>query len=136
MTQETTFFIIKPDGISHQPDIYKLMRENNLHLDSHHMIDKADLSKLKEHYHHIVDKPFFKDVVDYMQSGPIIVGTLTGDDAVKKWRNLMGATNPKDADEGTIRALFGKVKKDKILNVVHGSDSLENVKIERQIWEV
>jgi nucleoside-diphosphate kinase len=73
------------------------------------------------------DRPFFNDLVKFMTSGPVMIQTLEGDNAVSKNRELMGATNPKEADAGTIRADFA----DSIdANAVHGSDSLENAKIE------
>ena len=72
-------------------------------------------------------KPFYSDLCDYLSSGPIIVMILEKNDAVKENRKLMGATDPKKADEGTIRKKYG-ISIDK--NSVHGSDSLENAKIE------
>jgi nucleoside-diphosphate kinase len=73
------------------------------------------------------DRPFFKDLVDFMVSGPVMVQVLEGDNAVVKNRELMGATDPKKADKGTIRADFA----DSIdANAVHGSDSADNAKIE------
>lgn len=73
------------------------------------------------------DRPFYKDLIEFMTSGPVVVMVLEGDDAVVKNRELMGATDPKKADKGTIRADFA----DSIdANAVHGSDSLENAKIE------
>ena len=73
------------------------------------------------------DRPFYKDLIEFMTSGPVVVMVLEGDDAVAKNRELMGATDPKKADKGTIRADFA----DSIdANAVHGSDSLENAKTE------
>ncbi|KKM05399.1 hypothetical protein LCGC14_1754550, partial [marine sediment metagenome] len=73
------------------------------------------------------DKPFYNDLVEFITSGPILVSVLYGDDAVKKNRKIMGATNPAEADKGTIRKDFAtNIEK----NAVHGSDSLENAKIE------
>ena len=73
------------------------------------------------------DRPFFNDLVDFMTSGPVMITVLEGENAVLKNRELMGATNPKEAESGTIRADFA----DSIdANAVHGSDSLENAKIE------
>ena len=73
------------------------------------------------------DRPFFNDLVDFMVSGPVVVMVLEGDDAVAKNRDLMGATNPKEAKPGTIRADFAESID---ANAVHGSDSLENAKNE------
>ena len=73
------------------------------------------------------DRPFFNDLVDFMISGPVVVQVLEGDNAVKLNRVVMGATNPKDADEGTIRKEFAESIE---ANSVHGSDSLENAQKE------
>ena len=72
-------------------------------------------------------RPFFKDLVEYMISGPVVVTVLEGDDAVAQHRKLMGATNPKQADKGTIRADFADSIEQ---NVVHGSDAAETAKVE------
>ena len=72
-------------------------------------------------------KPFYNDLCSYLSSGPIVVMILEGENAVASYRKVMGATNPKDAEDNTIRKLFG-ISIDK--NSVHGSDSLENAKIE------
>ena len=73
------------------------------------------------------DRPFFNDLVDFMISGPVITQVLRGENAVKVNREVMGATNPKDAEKGTIRKEFAESIE---ANSVHGSDSLENAKIE------
>ena len=73
------------------------------------------------------DRPFFNDLVDFMISGPVVVQVLEGDNAVKLNRDVMGATNPDDAEEGTIRKEFAESIE---ANSVHGSDSLENAQIE------
>ena len=73
------------------------------------------------------DRPFFSDLVDFMISGPVVVQVLEGDNAVKLNRDVMGATNPKEAEEGTIRKEFAESIE---ANSVHGSDSLENAKNE------
>lgn len=79
-----------------------------------------------QHYEHLTDKPFFPLLVDYMTSGPVIVGILEGPGVVKSWRDMMGATNPFNALLGTIRGDFATAPIDGIVaNVVHGSDSIE-----------
>ena len=90
---------------------------------------KVKLSKCdaKAFYAVHTDRPFFNDLVDFMVSGPVVVMVLEGDDAVAKNRDLMGATNPKEAKPGTIRADFAESID---ANAVHGSDSLENAKNE------
>jgi nucleoside-diphosphate kinase len=73
------------------------------------------------------ERPFFGELVDFMTRGPVVVSALEGDDAVARYRKLMGATNPAEADDGTIRKLYGT---DVGENACHGSDSVENGKIE------
>ena len=75
----------------------------------------------------LIDLPFYGELVDFMTSGPVMVQVLEADDAVAKHRKIMGATNPKDAEAGTIRADFAESLDE---NAVHGSDSLENAAIE------
>ena len=73
------------------------------------------------------EKPFFKELIDYMSSGPIIAAILEKDNAVTEFRKLIGATNPNDAEEGTIRAIFAESLSK---NAIHGSDSDENAQLE------
>lgn len=94
----------------------------------------ATREQLEKHYAHIADKPFFNDIVDYMTSSPILVGTLTGENAVAKWRNIIGATDPRNAETGTIRAQYGLVIDTMMYNAVHGSDSVENANKEIDLW--
>ena len=94
----------------------------------------ATREQLEKHYAHIADKPFFNDIVDYMTSSPILVGTLTGENAVAKWRNIIGTTDPRKAETGTIRAQYGLVIDTMMYNAVHGSDSVENANKEIDLW--
>ncbi|HFI0066294.1 TPA: nucleoside-diphosphate kinase [Streptococcus suis] len=88
-----------------------------------------------QHYEHLTDKPFFPLLVDYITSGPVIVGILEGPGVVKSWRDMMGATNPFNALPGTIRGDFATAPVDGIVaNVVHGSDSLEAAQREIALW--
>lgn len=73
------------------------------------------------------ERPFYNDLVEFMCSGPVVVMALEGEDAVKRWRDIMGDTNPEKAAEGTVRARFGESIQD---NAAHGSDSVENAKNE------
>ena len=77
------------------------------------------------------DKPFFSDLVKYMTSEPVVVQVLRGENAVKKYREVMGATNPENAEEGTIRKLFALNVQE---NSVHGSDSVENAEKEIRVF--
>jgi len=128
MTIEQTLSIIKPDAVAKNVigEIYTRFEKANLKIIKAMMIS---LSKEEAEGFYAVhkDRPFFNDLVKFMTSGPVMIQALEGDNAVSKNRELMGATNPKEADEGTIRADFA----DSIdANAVHGSDSLENAKIE------
>ena len=128
MTMEQTLSIIKPDAVAKNVigEIYTRFEKANLKIIKAMMIH---LSKEEAEGFYAVHKerPFFNDLVTFMTSGPVMIQALEGDNAVLKNRELMGATNPKEADAGTIRADFA----DSIdANAVHGSDSLENAKIE------
>ena len=128
MTIEQTLSIIKPDAVAKNVigEIYTRFEKANLKIVKAMMVH---LTKEEAEGFYAVHKerPFFNDLVSFMISGPVMIQTLEGDNAVLKNRELMGATNPKEADAGTIRADFA----DSIdANAVHGSDSLENAKIE------
>ena len=125
---EKTLSIIKPDAIERNlvGQIVSIFEKNSLTI---HSIKKIVLSKkMAEDFYFVhKKKPFFNDLCTYMSSGAVVVMVLEGNDAVAKNREIMGATNPKDAAKGTIRNLYG-ISLDK--NTVHGSDSKENAKIE------
>ena len=128
MTMEHTLSIIKPDAVAKNVigEIYTRFEKANLKIVKAMMVH---LTKEEAEGFYAVHKerPFFNDLVTFMTSGPVMIQALEGDNAVLKNRELMGATNPKEADAGTIRADFA----DSIdANAVHGSDSLENAKIE------
>ena len=125
---EQTLSIIKPDAVERNliEDIKSIFEKNNLKILNS---KKIHISKeeASEFYKVHQSKPFYNDLCAYLASGPILVMILEGENAVVLNRKLMGATNPKDADPDTIRKLFG-ISIDK--NSVHGSDSVENAKIE------
>jgi len=128
MTMEQTLSIIKPDAVAKSVigEIYTRFEKANLKIVKAMMVH---LTKEEAEGFYAVHKerPFFNDLVTFMTSGPVMIQALEGDNAVLKNRELMGATNPNEADAGTIRADFA----DSIdANAVHGSDSLENAKIE------
>ncbi len=121
---QRTLSIIKPDAVKKNVvgKIIDRFESNGLRIAA---AKKIQLSKCdaKAFYAVHKDRPFFNDLVEFMISGPVVVMVLEGDNAVAKNRELMGATNPKEAAPGTIRADFA----DSIdANAVHGSDSLEN----------
>jgi nucleoside-diphosphate kinase len=125
---EKTLSIIKPDAVERNliGQIVSIFEKNSLTI---HSIKKIILSKkMAEDFYFVhKERPFFNDLCTYMSSGPVVVMVLEGNNSVVKNREIMGATNPKDAAKGTIRNLYG-ISLDK--NSVHGSDSKENAKIE------
>lgn len=127
---EETFVMIKPDGF--RKKVFKNVMERildlGLSIKDVHIVNLND-DFIKEHYVHLVDKPFFPHLQEFMLSGPIISMTVFGDDAINKVRTLMGATNPNKAEKGTIRYIYGN-KEDVTCNVMHASDSKENALIE------
>ena len=125
---ERTFSIIKPDATKRNLTgaINKMIEENGLRIIAQKRIKLTRL-QAEGFYNIHKDKPFFKDLVDYMTSEPVILQVLQGENAIVRYREVMGATNPENADEGTIRKEFALNIQE---NSVHGSDSLENANIE------
>ncbi|EAK0493517.1 nucleoside-diphosphate kinase [Campylobacter lari] len=129
---EKTLSIIKPDAVEKGVigQILTRFENNGLRIAATKKIQLSE-KEAQEFYAVHKDRPFFKDLVKFMISGPVVVSVLEGENAVLKNRELMGATNPKEAAPGTIRADFA----DSIdANAVHGSDSLENAKIEIEFF--
>ena len=128
MAIERTISIIKPDAVAKDVigQIYSRFENNGLKVIAAKM---KQLSRAEAEGFYAVHKerPFFADLVAFMTSGPVMIQVLSGDNAVAKNRELMGATNPKEAAAGTIRADFANSIEN---NAVHGSDSLENAAIE------
>ena len=131
-SSEQTLSIIKPDAVERnlETKIKDFFQKNNLKIAKS---KKVQISKeeASEFYKVHQTKPFYNDLCDYLSSGPIVVMVLQKENAVKGNRELMGATNPEDAEEGTIRKKYG-ISIDK--NSVHGSDSVDNAKIEIQFF--
>ena len=125
---EQTLSIIKPDAVERNLDneIKEIFRSNGFKVIKEKKI-QIDKSEAERFYKVHETKPFYDDLCSYLSSGPIVVMILEKENAVLGNRELMGATNPKDAEEGTIRKKYG-ISIDK--NSVHGSDSVENAKIE------
>ena len=123
-----TFSIIKPDATKRNitGSINKVIEENGLRIIAQKRI-KLSKSQAENFYDIHKERPFFKDLVDYMTSEPVVVQVLSGNNCVEKYRSIMGATNPENAEDGTIRKLFALNVQE---NSVHGSDSDENAKIE------
>tara|TARA_B100000941_G_C28502282_1_gene555104 strand:+ start:103 stop:513 length:411 start_codon:yes stop_codon:yes gene_type:complete len=125
---EQTLSIIKPDAVERNlvEEIKNILIKNKLYIKESKKIHITK-DEAAEFYKVHQSKPFYNDLCAYLSSGPIIVMILEGDNAVLVNRKIMGATNPKDADNNTIRKLYG-ISIDK--NSVHGSDSIENAKQE------
>jgi len=124
--KEQTLAIIKPDGIKYIEEIIDMISNAGLKIERR---EARYLNKeiLKEHYAHIIDKPFYSELEKYMTSGIVVLMILSGENAVEKLRTLMGPTDSKKAEKGTIRGEFGT---DITHNAIHGSDSKENALIE------
>ena len=125
---EQTLSIIKPDAVAKNVvgQILSRFEKAGLRIAA---TKKIQLSRADAEAFYAIhaERPFFKDLVEFMISGPVVVTVLEGENAMAKNRELMGATNPKEADAGTIRADFAESID---ANAVHGSDSLENAQIE------
>ncbi len=127
-----TFSIIKPDATKRNITgaINKIIEENNLSIVSQKLI-KLSKEQAEGFYSVHKDKPFFAELINYMTSGPVVIQVLEGENAVDQYRRIMGATNPIDAEHGTIRKQFALNIQE---NSVHGSDSEENAKIEIEFF--
>lgn len=125
---ERTLVIIKPDGVERNliGKIINFFEEKNLRVVA---LKKVRLSKTQAQAFYVVhkDRSFYESLTNYMSSGPVVAIVLEGENAIQKVREIMGATDPKEAKEGTIRKLFGL---DKEKNTVHGSDSPESAQKE------
>ena len=128
MAIERTVSIIKPDAVSKNVigKIYDRFESNGLKIVAAKM-KHLTREEAEAFYAVHKERPFFNDLVAFMVSGPVMVQVLEGENAVTKHREIMGATNPENALEGTIRKDFAHNMRE---NAVHGSDSLENAKIE------
>ena len=128
MAVSRTFSIIKPDATRRNLTgaVTKMLEEAGLRVVASKRI-KMTKEQAEGFYAVHKERPFFGELVEFMTSGPVVVQVLEGEDAVKRNREIMGATNPADADEGTIRKTFAESIE---ANSVHGSDSDENAKIE------
>jgi nucleoside-diphosphate kinase len=123
MAIERTFSIIKPDAVAKNVigEIISRFEKNGLRIVAMKMLHLTR-AQAEGFYAVHKERPFYKDLVEFMTSGPVVVQVLEGENAIKKNRELMGATNPADAAPGTIRADFAKTVDE---NAVHGSDAAE-----------
>ena len=128
MAIERTYIMLKPDCIKRKlmgRVIARIEDKGYSIVDAKMMTLGEDI--LKEHYSHLVDKPFFREIVEFMTSGPVLAMIVEGENAVKGMRNLMGPTQFEDAIAGSIRGDYAFSTGE---NIIHGSDSLENAEIE------
>ena len=134
---EKTLALFKPDVAEQNLELELL---NAIYEDGFSIIEHKQCSPSKElletHYQNIKDKVFFPAVLEYMTSGPITALVLEKENAISDWRELMGATNPDNAKQGTIRGDYGQKHQtgNTLKNLVHGSDSIENAEREISLW--
>jgi nucleoside-diphosphate kinase len=128
MSQERTFAIIKPDavGAGHTGEILAMVQQNGFRIAGMKM-KRLCLKEAEEFYAVHRERPFYGSLVKFMTEGPVVVMVLEREDAIKKWRDVMGATNPANAAEGTIRKRFAESIE---RNCVHGSDAPETAAVE------
>lgn len=129
---EKSLVIIKPDGVKKGliGEIISRYEKKGLQISEMKMMT-PDESILSKHYSEHVEKPFYKDLVDFMTSGKVVVMVVEGENAVEAIRIIHGATNPLKAESGTIRGLYALTMTE---NIVHASDSVENGEKEINIW--
>lgn len=129
---ERTFVAIKPDAVQRGfiGKIITRFEDTGFKIVALKMIH-TDKPIAQKHYEEHIGKPFFESLVSFITSGPIVAMVIEGENAVKVARKIIGATNPQEAEPGTIRADYGQVKS---RNIVHGSDSIENAKREIGIF--
>ena len=125
---DQTFSIIKPDATKRNitGSINKVIEESGLRIIAQKRIRLTN-DQAKNFYSIHKERPFFNDLIEYMTSEPVVVQILSGENCIEKYRTIMGATNPENAEEGTIRKLFALNVQE---NSVHGSDSEDNAKNE------
>lgn len=125
---ELTLCLIKPDAVRRDltGSILFMIQKTGLKVVAMKML-RLDINQAQGFYHVHRERPFFGELTEYMASGPIVAVVLAGDNAIKRYRELMGATDPTQADEGTIRKVFALSKQE---NSVHGSDAPETAAFE------
>lgn len=128
MSTERSLILLKPDTVKKKNcgEVIKRFEELGFQVCGCKMMSLSN-ELLADHYSHVADKPFFPEIVAFMQSSPVIAMVLKGDNAVAQIRDMLGPTNSKEAPAGTIRGDFGE---DMMVNVCHASDSPENGEIE------
>lgn len=135
---EQTFFIVKPDGVARGliGQVLERIERRGFRIEKMEYRKEVDSQIIDQHYKDLVGKDFYPAIRDFMTSGPIVVGVISGEKVIESWRTLMGATRPEEALPGTIRGDFGQAAApgETIQNIVHGSDSPESAKREIALW--
>lgn len=128
MASERSLILLKPDTVTNARcgEVIDRFEKAGFRIAGAKMMRLSD-ELLQDHYSHVSDKPFFPDIVSFMQSSPVVAMVLEGEDVVARVRDMLGPTNSKEAAPGTIRGDFGT---DMMVNVCHASDSPENGRIE------
>lgn len=120
---EQTLVIIKPDGLTRSlaGRIIQRFEDKQLQISQ---IKKEELSQaqLREHYHHLIEQPFFPKLMSYMMEGPVLLMVIEGENAITRTRKIVGVTDPMEAEMGSLRGDFGV---DKTRNLIHASDSVD-----------
>lgn len=135
-TEERTLILVKPDGVTngHVGDIITRLERRRFAIDALKVVT-ATRPQLDAHYAHLVDKPFYHEIVDYMMAGPIVAIVARGTDIVTVFHQMAGATDPGQAACGTIRGDLGRDWDDGVIrNVVHSSDTPASAEREITIW--
>jgi len=136
MTEERTLILIKPDGVAngHIGEVITRLEQRRFKIDALKVVT-ATPEQLGEHYKALVGKPYYPDIVKFMTSGPLVAMIASGTNIINVFHKMAGATEPSDADMGTIRGdLARSWEKGAMQNVVHSSDSPESVEREIPIW--
>lgn len=136
MKKEQILILIKPDGVQlgHTGEIIHRIERKGYQIDEL-KLTRASKEQLKNHYCDLVDKPFYKEIENYMQEGPIVAIVASGVHIIATFHKMAGNTNPSLADCGTIRGDFGHESEDGVIrNIIHSSDSIEHAKNEIKIW--
>lgn len=130
---ERTFSIIKPNATARhlEGEINAKIEESGLKIIASKRIEKPTREQFEKFYAEHQGKPFYEGLLEFMTSGPIVVQVLEAEDAIQRYRTLMGKTDPSEADEGTLRKLYAESK---TKNSVHGSDSPESAVREISLW--
>lgn len=135
---QQTLFIVKPDGVRRGliGEVLRRIERRGFTIEKLEWRKEVAASLIDEHYRDLLDKDFYPAIREFMLSGPVVVGVISGEKVIESWRSMMGATKPEEALPGTIRGDFARAAAplETIQNIVHGSDSPESAKREIALW--